>query len=502
MSDFDASSIVPIPLDVLNGLRHAQPSQRKQLSLLRPAYQEGQPVKLKAFESAVKEGWRRNELIYSCINARALALSMVKLRVRDAEGAEQDSHPFRRLIQRPNPYMGESDFHMARVIYQLLSGHSYWEVVSSRAGQPAQLWPLRPDWVAPLVTSQGLIGWEYGPPSMQPLRLRPEQIVDFPLFDPLDLFGGTSPVVVAAYAGDTDNAVNKFAKDFFERGALPAGILKTTQKLLEPEIERIRAGWSARYGGAGNWLNAPAVLDADAEYQRITMSFEEMGFEALDSRNEARICMVMGVPPIIVGANVGLERSTYSNYETSEAAWWRNQLVPDCHHTSTRASILFAPYYGELDLYWDFDDIPALGEDQDKLWERARVALASGAILVDEYREMVGMEPLPGNKGQVLYVPSLAAVTPVAELGAPKPQPAALQPGTDQADAGDQGDIETVDSGGKTHAGPDATKADPPADAARRRTAERDLQGALQQFFDGELKRIERELRRGNSANR
>lgn len=499
-----ASSGKPIPIDELRSLRHPSMGQgQKQLSLVIPAYQEGQPSQTaQGFANAVKHGWRRNELIYACINKTAKAKAAATLRVRRASDmAVLPDHPFRKLIERPNPHMSEADLWAAVTVYQKLSGHSYWEVVPSRAGLPVELWPLRPDWVAPILTSRGLIGWEYRPPGLPPIRLRPEQVIDLRLFDPTNLFGGTAPVVVAGFAGDIDNAVSTFAKDFFERGALPAGVLKTTAtKLFDADIDRIRSQWAARYGGAANWMTAPAVLDSDAEYQRITMSFEEMGFEALDSRNEVRICMVLDVPPIVIGANVGLERATYSNYDQAEESWWRNSIVPDLKHDRDALSRDLLPLFGDdVVLEWDFDDVPALQDEEDAVWKRALAAWQGGGVMLDEYREQIGLDPLPAGKGQVFLVPSKARVVPIERLGQ-EPAPEPTNPDDNDPDAGEpdasfEGNEPNSGDKGGNSGGNERKSDDVPADAALREAHETRMRDALKMFFSGQLERIEQELR-------
>ncbi|MDV7401013.1 phage portal protein, partial [Arthrospira platensis SPKY1] len=92
------------------------------------------------------------------------------------------------------------------------------------------------------------------------------------------------------------------------------------------EIGRIRARLRQQYGGVRNWGDV-MILDADAEYQRLGMSFQEMGFEDLDARNEARICSVLKVPPILVGAKVGLDRSTFANYGEARTSFWEDTML-------------------------------------------------------------------------------------------------------------------------------------------------------------------------------
>lgn len=492
-----ASSGRKIPIDQLR-------REGKDVSLLLPSYQEGRPVEVgKHFENAVRHGWRRNELIFACIDKYSKAVSAPRLKVIDARTEEElERHPFRQLLKRPNPYMEEADFHRARKIMQKLSGHSYWEVVRSRAGLPVQLWPMRPDWTRPILTSQGLMGWEYGPRGQDPVRLKPADVLDFPIYDPMSLFGGTSPLSVLGYSGDADNAVSVFIKDFFERGALPWLVLTTKQKLHEEDIERIRAGWAQRYGGSGNWATAPAVLDSDATVQNVMMSFEDMGFEALDSRNEARICMVLGVPPIIVGANVGLERSTYSNYREARASWWEDELKPDLRFDLGRLRLQLLPVFGDnVDLEWDFSEVAALQEDQDAVSQRAIAELTAGVRMVDEARDAIGLDILPNGAGQV-FLRGMNVVEVPAD-GSEQAAVAAASSAdatsvTEDVQAQPDNAPDATQDGTKAHGGPSEAHAAPVASNAPddddRLAHERDIAAAMEGYFAGQLERIKKEL--------
>src|SRR5687767_3188304 len=60
-------------------------------------------------EPLVKNGWRRNELIYACVSKKANTASQVSLRVINASsGKPLETHPLQVLIDRPNPHMTES----------------------------------------------------------------------------------------------------------------------------------------------------------------------------------------------------------------------------------------------------------------------------------------------------------------------------------------------------------------------------------------------------------
>lgn len=493
----------PAPIDSLRALRSSPFSQSKQsVALWVPEYDRGQPARIpQNFEAAVKDGWRRNELIFACIMKTMKARASVRMVVRNKRtGDEIENHGFRQFLAASNP-LTEFAFHASVVMFQKLSGHAYYEVIRSRAGLPVQLWPLRPDWIRPVLNHTGLIGWEYkrAGSSTDIAPLRAQDVIDIPIPDPLHMFGGTAPVSVAGYSGDVDNAISVFAKDFFERGALPYGVLSTEQYMDGDEISESQARWESRYGGGpGRALRAPAILTKGQSYQKISMSFEEMGFEALDSRNEARICMVMDIPPILVGATVGLERATYSNYEQARESWWQDSILPDLTHEADALTPLAMEFGGgDIELGWDTSDVVALQEDEQKIHEQVRADLTSGYITIDEARERVNLDALPNGAGQVFLRPISVLEVPMGEAGRtvapidPNAQPPADNTSEDAQNPPGDAQVPPKAFGPNGH-----HKAAPAHDDAVRRKHERRMQQAMTEFFAGELQRIEHELQR------
>ncbi len=362
-------------------------------------WDKGQPAYPTAsFESNVKSGYRRNELIYSCIAFKADSASLPVLRAYSKRGGnELPDHPARAVIARPNPYMTEFDLWSITLIVLDLAGRCYWEKQRSRAGKVVGLWPLRPDWVLPVKSGAGLpSGYEYHAGG-EVIPLEAADVLEFKLWDPLDLYGGLAPVSVAARVGDVDNASTDFLKKFLEQGGIPPGILSSKLKLTDQAVGDIRRRWKERYGGHRNWTE-PAVLDSDASYQQTGLSFKDMGFEVLDARSEARICMILRVPPILVGAKLGLDRATFSNYGEARRAFWQDALMPQYRRLGDQANSDLASEFGDdVVLRWDTSAVPALQEDQATLWTRGLQALEARGIWVNEFRAMVGLPPVPGG---------------------------------------------------------------------------------------------------------
>jgi HK97 family phage portal protein len=432
------------------------------------------------FETMVKAGYRKNEIIFACVSKTANTASQVELKVYSRSDEELPNHPLKAILQRPNPYMSEFDFWSSVILYQKLAGRAIYEKVRSRAGRVVQLWPLRPDWITPIVSSTALIGgYLYEPPGLDPIRLETKDVLDFKLFDPVNLYHGYPPVAVAARVGDVDNAATDYLKLFFEKGGTPPGLLKTTQRLQEAEVVRIRRLWRERYGGHEHWLE-PAVLDSDAEYQRIGLDFSEMGFDVLDARNEARICMVLDVPPILIGAKIGLDRATYSNYSEARRAWWEDSLLPlYANFQDVIENQLVPEYGGNVTPEWDYSRVSALQEERNQRWTRATSAASAGLITVNEFCLEVGL-PDKGVAGEVylrgmatVEVPAKTGVRPTVEVEQEMTETAAYIPGGNG-------------------------KANPPDDRQRRKH-EKEIELAMMDYFSGQVKRITSEVRKNGS---
>jgi HK97 family phage portal protein len=457
----------------------------KTAAYLTPTWQDGAPVYPEAsFENAVRYGWRKNELIFACISKTAASASFVRLVVKSARDDKPlDKHPLQALINRPNPFMDQFDFWYAVVAFQKLAGGAYFEKERDRAGRVIRLWPLRPDWVRPIRSSRDFIGgYEYAVPGREPVIVRATDVVDFRLFDPLNQYRGYPPAAVAGRVGAVDNATTDYLQMFMAKGGMPPGLLKTKQKLIDRDVEDIRRRWSERYGGIDHWLQ-PAVLDQDAEYQQVGMSFKDMGFDVLDARSEARICMVLDIPPILVGAKIGLDRATYSNYAEARQAWWEDSLLPLYRNFENVIANDLAPDFGEgVSVEFDFSNVPAFHEQSESLYARASGGMERGYLTVNEAREIVGLEAI-GPAGDIFLRPNTA--TEVTLAGELVREPVMPEPAEDESPE----DEELTEEAARYLEMERKARGRAP-DEAQRREFERRLRLGLEEYFDGQLARI------------
>jgi len=140
------------------------------------------------------------------------------------------------------------------------------------------------------------------------------------------------------------------------------------------------------------------ILDAEAEYQKLGADISEIAWPDLRKVTETRICMAFKVPPIMVGAQVGLERSTFANTEQSEKSLWRQKIVPDNERVS---SAFTNSYYDELPegvyLAHDYSGVEALQESRNEKFTRAQQGVSGGWLTVNLALAEAGFEPVPGG---------------------------------------------------------------------------------------------------------
>ena len=312
-------------------------------SALWPDYGEGQPEwHITDSKTYLGEGYSLNSLVYSSVMYKVRATATVPLRAyrgsRESPELVELTHEVVKRISKPNLNESWVDFHARNMIFFNVTGNVYiYEDPDTRF-----LYSLRPDKVfivpepekSPPEPSRGLLGYLYTGNTlgaMSGFPILPEQLHHIRLPGPtsdLEGFGyGLPHLASAARSVDIDNTVTNFLKLFFNSGAMITGLLSFDVPLKSEVADDIISRWAEKFGGFEKWK--VAVLDRGGTYQRVALTFEEMGFGDIDARNESRILGPFGVPPILIGAKLGIDKGTYSNYEAARAAVWEDTLVPE-----------------------------------------------------------------------------------------------------------------------------------------------------------------------------
>jgi HK97 family phage portal protein len=351
--------------------------QHKEAPFIWPDFRNGKPEwQLVDLQSYINEGFNLNSLIYSAIMYKVRAASLAPLRAYTGDFDNPELLPMRhdlaKLIYRPNPNQSWVEFQSLNIVYENIAGNCYIFLDRARKDMlPQAMYSLRPDrvYIVPEKkgNKSGLKGYLYVPEGerlQDGLPILPQDMIHIKLpnpSDPLEGLGyGLSPISSIARSADVDNSITHFLNLFFKQGAMVTGILKFNVPLEDSVIKRIRARWKEVYGGYQNW--DIGVLDNAGDYEKIGLTFDEMGFSDLDARNESRISGPFGVPLILIGAKLGIEHGTYSNFEEARKQFWEDTLVPE-----NKLFLSDYQYYLQTEdggfVDYDYSEVPALQKD-------------------------------------------------------------------------------------------------------------------------------------------
>lgn len=354
-----------------------------------------------------------NELVFACIGVKATAARDPRLTVQQAvtKGGkvtyeEVANHPFRALIMRPNDHMTEGDLMRAAIVsWDVSNPRRFYCEKEYQNSLLIGLHPLNPACMRPIpsrAASRETIGYEWSDGQQ-----RKEYSLDELLIRAAPAWYDPPPMVAALGATESDSAQTDYVRAFFENGGVPPGLLKYNMALNDDKRDEIRDKWRSRYGNRFGRSHDIGILDANVEYQQTGSKLDELQSQTLRSVAESRICMVFGVPPLIVYAYVGLLRATYSNLGEAWRGFWDATMSPTFKelrdfwtwHLLTEFEDERAIRREQIKLAYDMSTVAALQEDVDGMQTRARANYAGGLINQNEARAAIGYTAIPGGDG-------------------------------------------------------------------------------------------------------
>src|SRR4029077_10248547 len=135
------------------------------------------------------------------------------------------------------------------------------------------------------------------------------------------------PLEAAAGRIRTILALQRYATDLAAGGGVPWGVLKSKYKLTADQATGLRPKWGS---AARARLAAPAVLDSETDLMITQIQPKDMQLIELQQAAEARIAVLLGVPPYMLALPTNAGSMTYTNstliYQ-EHYGWLRTKIV-------------------------------------------------------------------------------------------------------------------------------------------------------------------------------
>lgn len=345
---------------LLDRLLPARPVERAGLVELYESWSDKTEKNLTDFRSYVKDGYKSNGVIFSCILVRMMLLSEIEFVYQDIATKNLTRNPTLSILRRPWPNGTTGELVSRAEQDGSLAGNSYDHRVGSDRIQR-----LRPDWVTIVGSDDGreLAGYIYEPPGGRQTFIPPDEMAHWsPIPDPEAAFRGMSwlqPVATEILA-DTDMTRHKRA--FLKNAATPNLIVKLEGKPAPDVKEAILATLAMKHTRPENAYRT-LLLEGGADVQVVGRDLRQLEFAVTQAAGENRIATAAGVPSIIAGFKEGLQAATYSNFSQAMRRFGDLTARPLWRSLASTFEPL-VPVPDGSRLWYDTSDIAALRQDE------------------------------------------------------------------------------------------------------------------------------------------
>jgi HK97 family phage portal protein len=297
----------------------------------------------------------------------------------------------------PNPQM--SSFTLKSTVWQQLelAGESfvYIDRGDSGTGPATELWPIYHP--VTVVVDKGIAGELAGfvvTINGQKVPLLPSEVLWLRYPHPTLPFGCLAPWKAASWAAELDAHARAWQLGEYVNGARPEGIFYLGDVDEGTHNATVEA-WRSRHVGARNALKHLFVSGPNkADYTRVGLTASEMSYIESRKVNAEELMLAFGVHPDLLRGG-----ATFENQRAAKVNLWTEVLLPKLEVVAAEADRQLLPDTAET-FEFDTAQVDALQENEDARVGRVQKLMYVDALLVDEAREMVGMEPLADGEGQ------------------------------------------------------------------------------------------------------
>lgn len=390
-----------------------------------------------------------NPTVEACISAYAKVLGMLPInhwRERDDGGRDRvTTSAAYRVMRRPNDYQTRADLFLNMASLELHKGNSYAVAVRNNRKEIASLHIVpyadaRPfAWRDP---ETGAVEIYYGVGNNEYMPITPDyadrwdfvlparDILHLRMQCPRDPLVGVSPLVGAAMAVATGNAISANQASFFQNFSKPSGILQTETQLTKKQMDELRAAWFEQTQGTN--AGGTPILGWGITYKQTSTNATDAAIIDSYKLTVSDIARVFGVPLPVIGELGG---ATFANTEQLIAYWLSTGLGFFVEHVEQALDWLFQLPPGE---YLEFDVTYLMRSDFLSKVDGYTKGITGGLFSSDEARHAFDLSKVKGGgsprvQAQLLPLEN-ALVTPTPATPAAPAAPTKPE-GDDDADA-------------------------------------------------------------------
>jgi HK97 family phage portal protein len=289
-------------------------------------------------------------------------------------------------LQNPNPNVYSSWAEFAK---QLFWDFQLGEVFVLATARYSTGWPARfhvvPPWYVDVEMDGGSRSYTIGKVDVTAdmLHIRYASTVD-------DAHGH-GPLEAGGARLTAADTLMRYGYGLASSGGVPSSVLEHPDELSADQAAELRAQWVVARQSA---LGEPAVLSGGVTWKPTQINPKDMALLELQTFNESRIAILLGVPPFLVGLPSSGDSLTYSNVQSIFDFHWRAGLRPKAEAVTSALSEWLLPRGTTLEVNKDAYIQPG-PLDRSKFYEtmnKIRDEQGNPAMTVNEIRQAERIE--------------------------------------------------------------------------------------------------------------
>jgi HK97 family phage portal protein len=352
-----------------------------------------------------------NVHLYRAVLSIAMEIARIPLRLQteNSKGEIQviKSHQALETLRFPQPIQGGKsllsamDLKLVTLMHVLLEGEGFWNLDRRLKVNkaPTKVNILMPGNMELRLDGQSDLAEYRYRVSNREIVMDPMDVVHFKIPDPLNWLRGHAPTQAIRYSIDAHLEADKMQFKKLKNSALPGGLLRTDKKIDDVQRRKYLAAWNQMYGG-GNNTGKTAFLPEGIEFQPVQQTNQEMQFVEGKQLNRDEILTAYGVGLEIFGKT---ESQTRANAEAAIFVFTRFGVLPYLEKFVDTLNNDFLPAFPGTDgLTFAFND--PVPENMEEKRQNGLVGFQTGSLTPNEFRKMLGLEPLKLPGMDVTYL--------------------------------------------------------------------------------------------------
>lgn len=320
-----------------------------------------------------------------------------------------EKHAALDLWSNPNPFMARQELVEATQQHIDLVGEGWWVVGrSGMSSIPLELWPVRPDRMAPVPHPVEYIsGYVYFGPGGERIPLGLDEVIQLKMPNPMDPYRGLGAVSSVRSVAESRYYSIEWNKNFFRNSAEPGGFIKFDKTLSDVEFKRWQTRWREQHQGVAAAHRVGILENASWESTGITqrdMQFTELTRMSGDMMREA-----FGIHKASLGLS---DEVNLANAHAAQVLFAGELLVPRLDRIKGKLNNQLLPLFdADPMLEFDYEDPRPRSEEQENASLTARVNAAKALLELDaDWDETLAAFELPaiprGEPRPALPVPA------------------------------------------------------------------------------------------------